>query len=65
MDDESEMRKCACGTLITLEEKDFWGECKKCRLKPAIQTQQRGDDGDSGSGADRRFHGGTGSRGEW
>lgn len=58
--------RCACGTALTAEDRDFWGECEKCRAKLPIRSAQYGDTPENSQGdTDRRYHGGLGSRGEW
>jgi len=57
--------KCECGKPLSADDAKYWGECEKCRRKLPIQSAQRGDSGSSGSQADRSYHGGLGSRGEW
>jgi hypothetical protein len=65
MDHGDKERRCACGRSMSREDAEFWGECEKCRLKPAIRSRQRGDEGSSPSAADRRYHGGEFAKGEW
>lgn len=58
-------RKCECGAKLVGEAAEFWGECEKCRLNLPIRSSQHGDSSPSGAAADRQYHGGLGSRGEW
>ncbi len=58
--------RCDCGTVLTAEDRDFWGECKNCRAELPISFAQLGDTpGNSQGDTDRHYHGGLGFRGEW
>ena len=55
--------RCGCGQLMTTEEVEFWGECRKCRTRLPVQSRQQSDS--TMERAERDYHGGLFHRGEW
>jgi len=65
MAEHKKVPRCDCGKRLTDEDAQFWGECSRCRKILPISSAQGGDAGKSQGRADRNYHGGQGSRGEW
>ena len=55
--------RCKCGVWLEGEDRDFWGECKKCRLELPIHTANTGDN--RGTATDRAYHGSMFHNGEF